>query len=345
MAAQSKQAPPTQLTPLGYALAGALGGCFSNAIVYPLDTLKTRIQADPGHGRSLRALIMRILTEEGFAGFYRGFGATMLNTFSMQYAYFFFYSLVRTSYIKRLAARNPKGSSSRLSTVAELALGAIAGALAQVFTIPVAVIATRQQIGAPKGKGKAGEEHDDSFLGVARQIVREEGITGLWLGLKPGLVLTVNPAITYGVFERIKGAVLLAREKVGDANTSLGPGLSFALGATSKSLATVVTYPYIMAKVRIQTRQKGAEEEEENGALPAPAANGSARRPRDEGAVDILARVLRTEGFSGWYKGMSAQILKAVLSQGVLFMSKEQFEGYALAIMVLYYRLSHGASH
>jgi adenine nucleotide transporter 17 len=161
-------------------------------------------------------------------------------THKTEYAYFFFYSLVRTSYIKRLAARNPKGSSSRLSTVAELALGAIAGALAQIFTIPVSVIATRQQIGAPKGKGKAGEEHDDSFFGVAREIVREEGITGLWLGLKPGLVLTVNPAITYGVFERMKGAVLLAREKVGDANTSLGPGLSFALGATSKSLATVV---------------------------------------------------------------------------------------------------------
>ena len=284
---------------------------------------------------------MRILKEEGIAGFYRGFGATMLNTFSMrtslfftvlwpfvlkphkntEYAYFFFYSLVRTSYIKRLAARNPAGASSRLSTVAELALGAIAGALAQIFTIPVAVIATRQQLGAPKGKGKAGEEHDDSFFGVAREIVREEGITGLWLGIKPGLVLTANPAITYGVFERIKGAVLLAREKVGDASTSLGPGLSFALGATSKSLATVVrrtrivlgcpfafvndctqvTYPYIMAKVRIQTRQKGAEEEEENGTLPAPA-NGSARRPKDEGAIDILARVLRTEGFTGWYK-------------------------------------------
>ena len=39
-------------------------------------------------------------------------------------------------------------------------------------------------------------------------------------------------------------------------------------------------------------------------------------------------------------KGMGAQILKAVLSQGVLFMSKEQFEQYALAILVLYYRLS-----
>jgi len=218
----------------------------------------------------VRTLLKRILKEEGFAGFYRGFCATMLNTFSMrtsvfsslsfpafqpepnpfatEYAYFFFYSLVRTSYLKRLAARRPAGSpAAKLSTIAELALGAVAGALAQIFTIPVSVIATRQQLGAPKGKGKSladgdddEEGHDGSFLGVAREIVREEGITGLWLGLKPGLVLTVNPAITYGVFERIKGAVLAARESVGDMNTSLGPGLSFALGATSKSLATVV---------------------------------------------------------------------------------------------------------
>ena len=168
-----------------------------------------------------------------------------------EYAYFFFYSLVRTSYSKRLAARRPAGSPAvPLSTVAELALGAIAGILAQIFTIPVSVIATRQQLGVPqnnneKGKGKDGEsdggENDGSFLAVAREIVREEGVTGLWLGLKPGLVLTVNPAITYGLFERIKGAVLAARERVGNTGTSLGPGLSFALGATSKSLATVVS--------------------------------------------------------------------------------------------------------
>ena len=237
-----------------------------------------------------------------------------------EYAYFFFYSLVRTSYVKRLAARRPAGSpTAPLSTVAELALGAIAGALAQIFTIPVSVIATRQQLGAPKSKDKVCEqEHDGSFLAVAREIVREEGVTGLWLGLKPGLVLTVNPAITYGAFERIKGAVLAARERVGDTGTSLGPGLSFALGATSKSLATVVrdcatmhrwliptffhartkvTYPYIMAKVRIQTRKKGEEE----NALPQPV-HESARGPKEEGAIDILARVLRTEGFLGWYK-------------------------------------------
>ena len=75
-------------------------------------------------------------------------------------------------------------------------------------------------------------------MAVAQEIVEEEGITGLWLGLKPGLVLTVNPAITYGLFERIKTILLLAK---GTSSTKLGPWLSFLVGALSKTLATIVS--------------------------------------------------------------------------------------------------------
>ena len=39
---------------------------------------------------------------------------------------------------------------------------------------------------------------------------------------------------------------------------------------------------------------------------------------------------------------MSAQLIKAVLTQALLFMSKDQFEHYALAIMVMLYRLQGG---
>lgn len=122
----------------------------------------------------------------------------------LEYAYFFFYSFVRTSYLK---ARK----TARLSVGTELVLGAIAGALAQIFTIPVAVIATRQQVGRREGDRalREGESEKDreSFVNIAKEIVEEDGVTGLWLGLKPGLVLTVNPAITYGLFEYVKGAV------------------------------------------------------------------------------------------------------------------------------------------
>jgi hypothetical protein len=126
-----------------------------------------------------------------------------------------------------------------LSTAAELLIGAIAGALAQIFTIPVSVIATRQQVGQGNSS-KAGEPPvDGSFLGVAREIIDEEGVGGLWLGIKPGLVLTVNPAITYGVFERVKNVFIAAQVKAGTGD-KITPGLSFAIGAISKTLATVV---------------------------------------------------------------------------------------------------------
>jgi solute carrier family 25 (peroxisomal adenine nucleotide transporter), member 17 len=176
------------------------------------------------------------------------------NSFA-EYAYFFFYSFVRNAYIKRLTAKLPSGSRlPPLSTAAELLLGAVAGALAQIFTIPVSVIATRQQVGRPSvpgdeaSLGKISEASDNSFLGVAREIIREDGITGLWLGIKPGLVLTVNPAITYGMFERVKSLILIAKTKAG-SNDKLTPGQSFLVGALSKTLATVVRVKFIITAI------------------------------------------------------------------------------------------------
>ncbi|KAF5341807.1 hypothetical protein D9611_001658 [Ephemerocybe angulata] len=337
MPTQSK--PVQQLTPFGAALAGALGGCFSTAVVYPLDVAKTRIQALPGgKDNSMFTVLLRIYAKEGLKGLYRGFGATMLNTFSQQYAYFFFYSFVRNSYTKRLASKLPPGSKlPALSTAAELLLGALAGALAQIFTIPVSVIATRQQVGRPTKirddiptEAVVDSKTDDSFLGVAREIVDEEGVGGLWLGIKPGLVLTVNPSITYGVFERVKTIVL-----AGNGSSKLSPWMSFVIGAISKTLATVVTYPYIMAKVRIQARSADAEDAvETHHSLPKPHTFHH-KDSRHVGALDILARVWKKEGFTGWYQGMQAQITKAVISQALLFTSKEQFEHWALSIMIL----------
>lgn len=83
--------------------------------------------------------------------------------------------------------------------------------------------------------------YDDSFIGVAKEIIEEEGVTGLWLGIKPGLVLTVNPAITYGMYERVKGIVLLAQAQAGNAGAKMSPWMSFGIGALSKSLATIVS--------------------------------------------------------------------------------------------------------
>ncbi|KAJ9105947.1 hypothetical protein QFC19_003281 [Naganishia cerealis] len=382
------------LTPFGNALAGALGGVVSNSLVYPLDTVKTRIQGSQDEGLGLNkkqkqtvlSLLLKIWNKEGVTGFFKGFSANMINTFSMQFAYFFFHSWLRNWTLKRLSRNAPK-PIVQLSTALELVLGALAGAFAQIFTIPVAVIATRQQLFTSDDGEKA-----PGLFDTAREIVKEDGVTGLWTGLKPGLVLTVNPAITYGVFERVKG-ILIAAQVAAGTEARLTPGRSFLIGVLSKTLATVVTYPYIFAKVRLQAKpaapavsaQAGptstsaqpssetveptaptsyanvvasSEAAHESGEhfvsekdLEANAQEAAAQQPliskqtnvnkrtRQTSAIGILRDTYKTKGFSGWYQGMQAQILKAVLSQGILFMLKTQFERYALIIMILSRRL------
>ncbi|GJE94591.1 mitochondrial carrier [Phanerochaete sordida] len=370
----TKVTKPQQLTPLGNALAGALGACFSNAIVYPLDVAKTRLQAyhkKGGHVPSLLQMMKEIYEEEGIVGYYKGFVATMLNTFSMQYAYFFFYSLVRTSYIKRLSSRLPKGSKAPpLSTAAELLLGAAAGALAQIFTLPVSTIATRQQIGGsqdeegnprhvrprtaraangdaekavPPAESADVRPRDDSFWGIAKEIYNEEGLTGFWLGLGPSMTLTVNPAITYGVFERVKSTVLIAAEKSGRTdlakNGKLAPLMTFYAGSLSKILATIITYPQIMVKIKIQARAADAEEAEEEGEEKPKPNEFHHKHMKHASSWQILHRVYAENGFLGLYQGLGAQLLKAVLAQSLLFLSKDQFERWALQIIFMLQKL------
>jgi hypothetical protein len=41
----------------------------------------------------------------------------------------------------------------------------------------------------------------------------------------------------------------------------------------------------------------------------------------DGGAIELLTRVYREKGVGGWYKGLGAQIVKAVLCQGMSFLA------------------------
>jgi adenine nucleotide transporter 17 len=45
--------------------------------------------------------------------------------------------------------------------------------------------------------------------------------------------------------------------------------------------------------------------------------NVKKEKTAEGGAIDLLARVYREKGVLGWYKGLGAQIIKAVLCQGM----------------------------
>lgn len=145
---------------------------------------------DPHYNSTWDAL-SKIAKEDGIQGLYAGMNSSLVGVASTNFAYFYWYSIVRTLYQKSAKQDAPS------STITELGLGAIAGAIAQIFTIPVAVVTTRQQT-QRKGERKG-------FFETGREVVEgEDGVSGLWRGLKASLVLVVNPAITYGAYERLK---------------------------------------------------------------------------------------------------------------------------------------------
>jgi adenine nucleotide transporter 17 len=140
-----------------------------------------------------------------------------------------------------------------------------------------------------------------------------------------------------------------------------------------------VTYPYIMAKVRLQARYSDEDEaieaaiesdKEINLAAVTDLESGSPPKPmkkkqRYTGSVDVLRKVYREKGVTGWYQvrtvlsisflvltwnahhsfpflqGMQAQITKAVLSQALLFGIKEELEELTVVLLESISRLDY----
>lgn len=77
----------------------------------------------------------------------------------------------------------------------------------------------------------------------------------------------------------------------------------------SKALATVVTQPLIVAKVGLQSR-------------PPPDRKGKPFKTFGE----VMKHIIDHEGPLALFKGMGPQILKGLLVQGILMMTKERME-------------------
>lgn len=155
----------------------------------PSDPAPTGVDAT--HYTSTWDAISKIVADDGVIGLYSGINGALIGVASTNFAYFYWYSVVRTLYLSSQTVPGPPG------TAVELSLGAVAGAVAQIFTIPVAVVTTRQQT---QGKGEK-----KGMIDTAKDVIdSEDGWSGLWRGLKASLVLVVNPAITYGAYQRLR---------------------------------------------------------------------------------------------------------------------------------------------
>ncbi|KAJ5083945.1 hypothetical protein NUU61_008524 [Penicillium alfredii] len=338
---------------LGNAVAGAVGAAISNVVVYPLSVIVARLQTqrqkdekstksdednnedeDEDKYTSLLDASRKIYQQQGIAGFYPGLAQDTYKTVADSFLFFLAYTTIRQRRIvSRVgAAHAAKSKNIVLPVFDELAVGVLAGALAKLFTTPLANIVTRKQTAATR-KGAAGSK-DLSTGGIAARIRAEKGFQGFWSGYSASLILTLNPSITFFLNEVLKYA-LLPRAKRDRPSASV----TFFLAALSKAVASSATYPFSLAKTRAQAM----------GTTPTPDSKSSSDVRSKQNTLrtaltpQILSTVLsiaRTEGIPALYAGLGGEVLKGFFSHGFTMLAKDAIyvsivKSYYLLLIVL----------
>ncbi|KAI5076479.1 hypothetical protein GOP47_0009052 [Adiantum capillus-veneris] len=305
------------------ATSGAVGGLLSTTILYPLDTCKTKYQAEAHTSkhckyRSPVDVFKEALKSRQLLSLYQGLGTKNLQSFVSQFIYFYSYSYIKNVYLKR-------SRRERMGTGANLIVAAAAGACTAIITQPLDTASARMQTSS---FGKSRGLWETLTAGDWRQAFD---------GLGASLVLTSNPAVQYTVFEQLKNRLVAKQgaETAGSVHavdTSpvvLSAFIAFLLGALSKTVATVVTYPAIRCKVLLQVWER-KDDETEQKSITDPL-----HRPPKK-MLDAINIIWHREGALGFYKGLEAQILKTVLSAALMLMIKEKASKGTWVVMMAF---------
>ncbi|KAH0603403.1 uncharacterized protein H6S33_007725 [Morchella sextelata] len=263
----------------------------------------------------------KIWEEEGLGGFYTGVVEETIGTLGSAFWYYATYSYIRN---KRLHKRH----TQKLPVLEELLIGLVAGSASRLFLTPFNNISTRKQTHAmlyPHAKAPG-------IVQIYHDIMREKGITGFWSGYSANMFLSLNPTMTFLIYESLKNFAGGNRRQMKGAET-------FLIAAVAKAIATGLTYPLSVAKSRAQVanEEDGLRFQEITsvGKAGRVLKDKLAKRKRSAGnLIQVLAEIFKREGIAGLYEGVLGELLRGFVSSGITMVIKESVHR---TILSLYY--------
>lgn len=296
-----------------HTIAGAAGAVVAMAVVYPLDSLRT-IQSVQG-GTAWEAAKLH-LRHGGWRRLYKGMRAAFAGVIFSWGTYFFVYTLAKQ---KEKSRRGPKTKSG---TNLPMAIGA--GICSTIISNPFWVANTRLKVDfSAKGRERG-------IFKMLVEILRKEGFRGWLAGIVPALVLVLNPAIQFALYDHLRAKVINLKQKwsaggpasssnslSSQRNSSSGsldcdrrfrprvtPAESFLMGLVAKLVATLVTYPYLVVKTRAQSKVFNVKDY--------------------SSSMRTLLMILETEGLSGLFAGLPSKLTATLLSSAIMFTVYEE---------------------
>eukprot|EP00930_Biecheleria_cincta_P017152 TRINITY_DN13714_c0_g1_i1.p1 TRINITY_DN13714_c0_g1~~TRINITY_DN13714_c0_g1_i1.p1 ORF type:complete len:476 (+),score=64.53 TRINITY_DN13714_c0_g1_i1:125-1552(+) len=193
-------------------LAGAVAGSFSQALVYPLDVVKTRLAAAPaGSYGGIVDCIRSTLAIEGPLALYRGLAAALIAIAPASAVDLTVYNTLKSNHLKDAIRKDQ--AAKELPLLLSLSFGAISAVCGVLTTYPLTVVRTRLIT-----QGMPGRPLEyDGVRDCLHKMWFRHGFRGLYFGLAPALLKTV-PSVSIGYF------AFEAAKRAGEAALCIGNG-------------------------------------------------------------------------------------------------------------------------
>lgn len=301
----------------------------AEAITYPIDVVKTRLQLQgelasrlaapvrtghsagagasgatpPQHGALRMAL--EIVRREGAHGLYAGLPPALLRHIMYTGTRITMYEQLRSLLSSTSSSSSSSAAAATHSTgvAAKLVLGLTAGAVGQAVAVPADLIKVRLQAeGRLVASGKLAAPRYKGMADVLRQVVAANGVAGLWRGGGPAIqraaLVNLGELATY---DQAKELIMSSGVTGGRDNLATHTASSVASGF----FASLVSVPADVVKTRMMSQDTTA--------------------PLYRSSLDCLVKSVRAEGLAALYKGFLPTWARLGPWQLVFWTSYEQF--------------------
>ncbi|KAG0709252.1 mitochondrial carrier domain-containing protein [Suillus ampliporus] len=270
-------------------LAGALAGITEHSVMFPIDSIKTRMQVFATSPAAVYTGIgnafTRISSTEGMRALWRGVSSVILGAGPAHAVHFGTYEAM-----KELAGGNAAGNQWLATSLA----GASATVASDALMNPFDVIKQRMQV------------HQSEFRSVftaMRVVYRTEGLAAFYVSYPTTLMMSVPfTAVQFTVYEHMK--------KLLNPSNDYSPVTHMIAGGMAGGVAAGVTTPLDVAKTLLQTRGTSHD----------------AEIRRVGGMVDALRIIWKRDGIKGFGRGMSPRVLTHMPSNALCWLSYEFFK-------------------
>lgn len=255
-------------------LAGSIAGLIGDGVVFPIDTLRVRMQTSNQYNSATQALVHIVKNEGGIPKLFKGFGAVAFCTIPAHALYFY-------GYEKSKQVLSQTFNDGKESTWIHLTSGFLADAFGAIVWCPQDVV--KQKLQAQLNQQTTYKNSFQTFS----HIVRTSGISGLYQGFGAA-ILSFGPyvGIYFALYEKLKQFSKQTQQK---ETLSIYSNSLNAIVASSAS--AIVTTPFDVVKTRIQV-QEGKDYASERRHI-----------------VGTLRQLVKEEGYGGLFRGVKPRVL------------------------------------